>query len=536
VRADSIGRSMSRCGPGLVLALWAFLAFRVGKGNCSNEQDGGPYLAPTTEVSHDMGIPAANRGAWRWGICWLMFASTILNYMDRQTLALVGTQIRDEFGINNETFGWVLAAFSLSYAICQVPAGYVVDRWNARWVYAGAVTWWSLAGMAASFSPTLGILMICRALLGVGESFNWPCALRVTATVLPPADRSLGNGIFNSGAAVGAVLTPLIVPPLAKLYGWRTAFLVVGCLGFVWVVVWLRLLRPDRARALAGRPRSDPSIDPDALHEPVPKLSPKSKAAFGAVALLAGGTALLTPRYGLSAIWWGISILMLGPLAVALILPLRALKGIDWAQSLGEVVRMPRFWILAVVSVSINICWHFLVNWLPSYLKEDRGMTFLASGMLSSLPFLAADVGNLGGGAASRWLAARGLSPTAARMRVMAGCVVLISSGVWVGTVQNNVLALVLIGIMALGTAAFMANWLAFCQEVSTRHTGFIAGILGGLAHLVVAGFLPFAGRVKDVTGGFAPIFVIVGLVPIIGLGTLVWGWHRSAPTDAEPS
>ena len=102
----------------------------------------------------------------------------------------------------------------MTYALFQVPAGYLVDRWDVRRVYAGAVAWWSLAAAALAFSPTLGILMVFRALLGVGESFNWPCALRATSAVLPPADRGLGNGIFNSGAAVGAVLTPLVVPTL----------------------------------------------------------------------------------------------------------------------------------------------------------------------------------------------------------------------------------------------------------------------------------------------------------------------------------
>ena len=141
-----------------------------------------------------------------------MFASTVLNYMDRQTITLVKRSDRD--GVRDQVdvdFGWVLAAFSMTYALFQVPAGYLVDRWDLRWSYAAAVAWWSLAAMATALVPSLGMLIVCRALLGVGESFNWPCALRVTARVLPPADRSLGNGIFNSGAAVGAVVTPIVV-------------------------------------------------------------------------------------------------------------------------------------------------------------------------------------------------------------------------------------------------------------------------------------------------------------------------------------
>jgi ACS family hexuronate transporter-like MFS transporter len=470
---------------------------------------------------------------WGWGLCWLMFASTVLNYMDRQAMTLVGPQIKGEFHIRNEDFGWILAAFSLSYALAQVPAGYLADRWNVRWVYAGAVAWWSLAGVASAFSPSLGLLMAFRALLGVGESFNWPCALRVTATVLPPADRGLGNGIFNSGAAVGAVITPLIVPPLTALFGWRPAFVLVGSLGFVWVGVWLTLLGRERAVVFAGRSAAKPVPD-DELAAPSSGLSTMAQMAFGVMAALAGLVALTAYWFGPSSVWWGITLLMVGLLLTALALPPQALKGADWAESLGEVVRLRRFWVLAAVSISINVCWHFLVNWLPTYLTEDRGMAYVPGGMVSALPFLAADAGNLGGGAVSRFLARRGMDPARARTWVMLACALLISTGAWVGLIRSNTLTIALLGVMALGTAAFMANYFAFCQEVSSRHTGLIVGILGGLGNLFVAGFLPFAGKVKDVTGGFGPIFVIVGLLPFLGLGTLMWGWGRPA-ADPKP-
>ncbi len=145
-----------------------------------------------------------------------MFASTVLNYMDRQTITLVEDQMSESFGIPNfEGFGWILSAFFMTYALFQVPAGFLVDRWDVRWSYALAVLWWSLAAVGTSLVPSLGWLVACRALLGVGESFNWPCALRVTSRVLPQRDRSLGNGIFNSGAAVGAVLTPIVATLLS---------------------------------------------------------------------------------------------------------------------------------------------------------------------------------------------------------------------------------------------------------------------------------------------------------------------------------
>lgn len=479
--------------------------------------------------------PHARVPAWAWGLCWLMFASTVLNYMDRQTVALVAPQIKEEFGLGNADFGWVLLAFQLSYAFFQVPAGYLVDRSNVRWAYAGAVAWWSLAGTLAAFAPSLGILMALRALLGVGESFNWPCALRTTAIVLPPSDRSLGNGIFNSGAAVGAVVTPLLVPWLTVQYGWRTALVVTGVLGFVWVGVWLALLGGERGRMFAGRSTAKPAGLTDDEFASSPRgLSPRARAMFGAVvaaALLVGLSAFWVGR---PAIWWSITVLMVGPLFAALIVPLEELKGADWALSLGEIVRLRRFWILVVVTISINVCWHFLVNWLLTYLKEDRGMEYLKSGLLSAVPFLAADAGNLAGGACALYLARAGLPAVRARTLVMLVCTLCVTLGALVGFIQSDTVVLVLLAVMAMGTAAFMANYFAFAQEVSSRHTGLVVGILGGLGNLFAAGFHPFAGMVKDTVGSFAPLFVMVSLLPWLGMGALLaWGRDRE---EVKPS
>ncbi|WP_435011711.1 MFS transporter [Tundrisphaera lichenicola] len=463
---------------------------------------------------------------WRWGLCWLMFGSTVLCYMDRQAMTLVGPEIRTEFGIQNEGFGWVLAAFSLSYALFQVPAGYLTDRGDVRRVYAWAVIWWSLAAGAMAFSPTLGVLMGLRAALGVGEAFNWPCALRATSIVLPPGDRSLGNGIFNSGAAVGAVLTPLVVPKISQLYGWRPTFAIVASLGFVWVIGWILMVRKAPREMFAGRSVEKASPEMEAAGTPR-RLQGSASLGFGLVFGVAVLVAISSVRFGLPAIWWSIATLMFGLLLVARLLPISTIEGADWARTLGEVVRLRRFWVLVVVSISINMCWHFLISWLPTYLRDDRKMTLLLSGMISAVPFLAADVGGLGGGWISRILVRRGVSPTGARLRVMAICTLLISSGTSVGWVENDRIAIGLLATMALGTAAFMANYFAFCQDVSNRHTGFVVGVLGGLGNLFVAGFLPFAGYVKDITGSFGAIFLVAGLLPFVGLGFLLIFWGR---------
>ncbi|MGC8641483.1 MAG: MFS transporter [Isosphaeraceae bacterium] len=474
----------------------------------------------TDEIAGGFDVGTAKRpGAWAWGICWLMFACTVLNYMDRQVISLVGPEIKARFGLDNLGFGWILLAFQLTYAFFQWPAGYLADRWSVRGTYAGAVLWWSLAGIATAFAPTLGMLMALRAMLGVGESFNWPCALRVTSGVLPPADRSLGNGIFNSGAAIGAVLTPLIVPYLALRLGWRFPFVVLGLGGLVWVAAWILLTRGAELAA-ATRPR-DRTVQPG--------LSRQAAVGFGAVVILAVSIALVgwfslpADRRGAGP-WWGVATFMIGLLVAALAMPRRWLEGADWASSLGEIVRQRRFWIAAAVGVTINVTWHFLVNWMGIFFQEDQQLGLLAGGMVSALPFLTADVGNLGGGVVTRSLTRRGFTVNSARKLVMTLCLVLTGCAGFVGSVQSQGLVILLLCLAALGTAAYMVNYFAFGQDVAPAHTGLVIGYLGGLGNLFAAGFMPLAGWIS-MRWGFGPNFLIVALLPLFGLAALLFFW-----------
>ena len=218
---------------------------------------------------------------------------------------------------------------------------------------------------------------------------------------------------------------------------------------------------------------------------------------------------------------------ILGPLAVAAALPRDMLEGADWAVSLGEVVRMRRFWVMIVVAVSINICWHFLVNWIPTVLKDERGLDLHDGQLLERDPVPGGRCGQPG-----RRLALAVAGGTRPRRRSRAA---LRDGGLhradhrrrrrepWRPTTST---AVVLLSVMAAGTAAFMANYFAFAQDVSSRHTGLVVGYLGGVANLFVAGFQPFAGMVKDTTGSFSLIFLLIGVAPLVGLAALVWGWR----------
>ena len=478
---------------------------------------------PVSVVEEAQPGSAGTATRWAWGICWLMFACTALNYMDRQAMSLVGPQVKKEFGLDNVGFGWVMAAFQLTYALFQWPAGYIADRRDVRRTYAAAVVWWSLAGVATAFAPVLGVLIVFRVLLGMGESFNWPCALRVTAGVLPPKDRSLGNGIFNSGAAIGAVLTPLVVAPLAVRFGWRIPFIILGCLGLVWVGFWLVLTRGS-SLSVASREGELATGG---------RLSPEAARGFGVVVALAVLVALTAFWFGAPSLWWGVAVFMVGMLLAALAMPAEWLAGSEWASSLGEIVRNRRFWIIAAVGVTINVTWHFLASWMGTFFQEERRLGLFAGAMVTSLPFLAADLGNLGGGALTRALVARGRTTAQARKLVMIICLALVSLAVWVGFVRSDALVIGLLCLTAMGTAAYMVNFFAFGQDVSPRHTGLVIGYLGGLGNLFAAGFTPLAGWISQGQWGFTPNFIIIGLLPLIGLSALLIGWREGGPKTA---
>ncbi|MCC6863029.1 MAG: MFS transporter [Bryobacterales bacterium] len=394
-------------------------------------------------------------GAAKWWIAVLLLAATILNYLDRQVLSLTAEKVMAEFGIGQEGFGRIVAAFRYSYAFVQVGGGWLVDAFGARAVFPLAVGLWSTAGCLTAFAPTLGALYACRFLLGVGEAFNWPCALKATERLLEPKDRPLANGIFNSGTAVGAMLAPVVVTVLALHYGWRAPFLVTGALGFLWVAVWLVYTR-GRGKQLAGRP-----------------LSP-------------GGVLRV----------------------MAAILGKRA------------------FWMLAVSSVVVNSVSYVLADWIPLYLKTERGFSFGAGNVLSMLVYAGLDAGNLLVGFYVRTAVARGRSLTAARNSALFISCLLMSSAAMAGITPSRYLALALLTLTAIGVAGFLVLYLTLVQDLDPLHVGTAAGMLGGLGNFSYGLLSPYIGRLADLHQT-AWTFTLVGVLPWLAFLAILAGTRR---------
>lgn len=197
-------------------------------------------------------------GKYRWTVCALLFFATTVNYLDRQVLSLLKTTLESEFNWTNSDYANIASVFQFVYAISMLFAGRIVDKLGTKWGYAWAIIIWSLGAIIHAYAVPLGTgvaavlglvgitavpvsilgFMISRAILGFGEAGNFPAAIKATAEYFPKKERSFATGIFNSGANIGAVLAPLSVPWIAKHWGWEAAFVIIGAIGFIWLLFW----------------------------------------------------------------------------------------------------------------------------------------------------------------------------------------------------------------------------------------------------------------------------------------------------------
>jgi ACS family hexuronate transporter-like MFS transporter len=204
----------------------------------------------------------SSRTLW---ICILLFAATAIIYVDRQVMALTAEKIIAEFRLNQHAWGKILATFRYSYGVVQLVGGFLVDAYGPALVFPAASGLWALGGLLTGLATSVAMLAGCRFLLGIGEAFNWPSALKVTNALVSPEERPLANGIFNSGAAVGALVAPVIVTLITLYFGWRAAFVATGSLGGIWVIVWLLYTRGSSAQ-LKGSPIALQDVLPAVFH------------------------------------------------------------------------------------------------------------------------------------------------------------------------------------------------------------------------------------------------------------------------------
>lgn len=202
-----------------------------------------------------------------WWICGVLLLASALNYMDRQTLANVAPRILIEFSIDEPRYGMIELAFGWAFAAGAILFGILADRLDIRWLYPAVLLAWSAVGFATGYATDYHELLACRLALGFFEAGHWPCALKTTQRLLPPESRTLGNSVLQSGTAIGAIVTPLIIKQMLtdEAGSWRPVFQWIGGLGAAWVVLWILLVREQDLRPLPPGSRSTNASQDDSF-------------------------------------------------------------------------------------------------------------------------------------------------------------------------------------------------------------------------------------------------------------------------------
>jgi ACS family hexuronate transporter-like MFS transporter len=434
-----------------------------------------PTPAPATALGACAASPPATRSrTWAWWICGLLMLATVVNYMDRQALSVTARRIKSEMGLTNEDYGWLETGFGVAFALGQTLLGILADRANVRWYYPLLLALWSLMGFATGLMHTFTGLLICRVLLGLFEGGNWPCGLKTIQRLLPPAERALGSGILQSGGAIGAMLTPLVVGLLLtdQPGSWRLPFQVIGAAGLSWVVLWLASVR-----------------DAD-LRLPVVDANPTEDVSPG----------------------------------------LREDEGSFW-----RILFSARFAVVLCVSVGVNLCWHMLRVWLPLFLQEGRGYRESTMLGLNAAFFVAADIGCLATGAIALGLQRRGLSLPRARSLVYLACCLLTACATLAAFLPAGPGLLAVLLLAGFGSLGLFPFFYALSQELSVRHQGKIIGILGTSAWATLSVFHPLFGRYIDATGSFDVGLAIIGWLPLASWVVLWRFWPGSRGSVKHP-
>ena len=399
----------------------------------------------------------------RWWIGGLLFASTVINYIDRQTLSVLAPYLKQEYHWNNQNFATIVIAFRVAFSVGQTVSGRLIDRIGTRNGLTITVIWYSIAAMLTSLAGGLRSFALFRFLLGAGESANWPAATKAVAEWFPKRERGWAVALFDSGSSIGGAIAPILVIALYKYFGgWRPAFVITGTLGFLWLGVWRMLYHPPESH---------------------PRISAEEREMILRDRIDAGQQGQLHRE---QARW-------------------------------GDLIKLPQTWAVIAARTTTDPVWFFITDWFAIYLVS-KGFNPEQGLLAFWIPFVAADLGNFFGGGVSSWLIRRGWPVIKARKAVVVfgglGMTLLIPT-----IFTSSLLALA--GLFAVSTfayAAFSTMALVLPSDLyRTKSVATVSGMSGTGAGLgtIVSTFL--IGYVSD-HYSFEPILIVASFIPLLGM------------------
>ena len=393
----------------------------------------------------------------RWWIAGLVFLATLINFIDRLTISILGPVITKQFNLTNLQFAKLTTWFLVAYTVSQGLSGKLYDQIGPRRGFTFSILLWSIAASAHAFARGFVSLSCFRFLLGIGEAGNWPGAARVIAEWFPARQRAIGMGIFNSGVCLGSILAPPLIVWLQLTFGWQTTFLFTGSLGFGWLVLWLLCYEsPERHPAITSEE----------------------------YALIKEGHT-----------------------------PAEKNQQIPWLQLLS----FRQTWAIVLSRFLTDPVWWLYITWLPLYLFNARGFDLKKIGMFAWLPFLTADAGSLLGGWLSGHLISREWSADSARKVVIVAGALFMTAGIPAAFTQNAFLALAFISLVTFGFQSWINNVQTLPSDFFPRQAvAAVAGLGGVGAGIGAILYVLATGWVVD-HFSYSPILIIASLLPILG-------------------
>lgn len=402
----------------------------------------------------------------RFFIMVLLFITVVINYLDRSNLSIVAPALTSELGIDPIQVGLIFSAFGWTYAAMQIPGGWLVDRVPPRILYTVALVLWSLATVMLGFAASFIALFVLRMAVGALEAPAYPINSRVVTTWFPERERATAIGFYTSGQFVGlAFLTPVLAW-LQHEFGWHMVFVMTGGVGIVWGLIWYAVYREPRDFKGVNQAEIDLIREGGGLVD-IQAEQAKVKAKF------------------------------------------------SWAD-LGIVLSKRKLWGIYLGQFCLNSTLWFFLTWFPTYLVKYRGMDFIKSGLLASLPFLAAFVGVLCSGLFSDWLVRRGASIGLARKLPIISGLLISTALIGANYVESTPLVIAFLALAFFGNGLASITWSLVSTLAPARLLGLTGGVfnfIGNLAAIVtpiVIGFL--------VSGdSFAPAITYIAVLALIG-------------------
>jgi ACS family hexuronate transporter-like MFS transporter len=396
-------------------------------------------------------------GRYRWFICGLIFAATVINYIDRQMIGVLKPTLQQEFGWTEVTYGNIVFWFQAAYALGFVAFGRLIDRLGTRFGYALAMIIWTAAHIAHGAARSAASFMAVRFLLGLGESGNFPAGLKAVADWFPKRERTLAIGIFNAGSNVGAIITPILVPAITLAFGWRMAFILTSLFSLIWLPVWW-------------------------IHYRVPERHRRVGAAE------------------------------LAYIRSDAVLPMAA---IPWRR----LFRFRETWAFALGKFLIDPIWWMFLFWLPDFLARRHGLELATFGPPLIAVYLMSDIGSVAGGWLSSHLMKRGASVNRARKLAMLVCAFCALPVMFAGAVDSLWLAVFIVGLATAAHQGFSATFCSLPSDVFPREAvGSVVGIGGAVGAIGGMVMAKYAGWVLDRIGTYTPIFIVAGSAYLIAL------------------